>query len=391
MKTIRRPLRLWILAILPGLSLFGQTAPTNMKLFLLIGQSNMSGRGSLTDPIAAELPFPSSTAPRIWMLDENDDWVPAANPMHFDVASPGYGLASRFAWELASADPDLHVGLIPCAVGGSGIGSWEKGDPNYDRAKDRALIAQNHGQLAAILWHQGESNTTSYSTYCDRFATLIGNMKHDLGVPSIPVIAGEIGRFHSNQANINTELNKLPTRVPFCLTASSWNLTHVGDNSHFNTPSLATLGERYLDHYLAVSTWRGIEAESLSWTTSGPAIETHSGIVEASNESWIVFKATADGQWLEATTPVIPAGTYSVRVRFKRYNSRGQYQLSIDGSNQGSAKEQYASATSYFEHVHGLKTFATSGTHTIRFTATGKHASSASRYLSIDSVVLQPQ
>jgi hypothetical protein len=215
-------------------------------------------------------------------------------------------------------------------------------------------------------------------------------MKHDLGVPSIPVIAGEIGRFHSNQTNINGELNKLPTRVPFCLTSSSWNLTDVGDDSHFDTPSLATLGERYLDNYLAVSTWLSLEGEDLSWSTSGPAIDIHTGIVDASNESWIVFKATADGQWAEATTPVIPAGTYSVRVRFKRYSSRGQYQLSIDGSNQGSAKEQYASTASYFEHIHGLKTFATSGTHTIRFTVAGKHASSSSRYLSIDSVVLQP-
>ena len=49
----------------------------NLHLYLLIGQSNMAGRG-VVDAESKEV------NPRILMLDSLGQWVPATDPMHFD-------------------------------------------------------------------------------------------------------------------------------------------------------------------------------------------------------------------------------------------------------------------------------------------------------------------
>src|SRR4051812_37821804 len=98
---------------------FKQDVPPKLKLFLLIGQSNMAGRGI---PEAED----QQTHPRIWMLNKELSWVPAKDPMHFDKpAIVGVGPGFPFAKRLAEAYPSINIGLVPCAVGGSGIDDWK--------------------------------------------------------------------------------------------------------------------------------------------------------------------------------------------------------------------------------------------------------------------------
>lgn len=377
-----------------------QTPPTSgMQLYLLIGQSNMAGRGPIGDMTnPTELPLaPNPT--HIWMLNSSNQWVRAQNPIHYRYGD-AYGLASSFASVLAAADPNVDIGLIPCAYGGASLGEWtQNASPStrYDEAISRTQVALQSGELVGILWHQGEANIHYYSTYVEVFAEMIGDLRHDLGAQNVPVIAGELGRFVPNKQNINIELNKLTSFVPRCQTASSWNLTDdalngKNDNLHFDTPSLETLGERYVDKLTEVESWLNIEAEDLTWTMSG-GISMAAGPVDytASNEHWMVHKATAANQYVEATVASIPAGTYSVRVRYRRYSQRGQFQLSIDSLNQGSVVEEYSSANSdFFQTTLGVKTFST-GNHTFRFTCAGKNTNSSYYYISIDSIVLVPQ
>ena len=52
------------------------------------------------------------------MLNRDNQWVPATEPMHFDkpaVVGVGPGLA--FGKEIAGQDPNALTGLIPTAVG----------------------------------------------------------------------------------------------------------------------------------------------------------------------------------------------------------------------------------------------------------------------------------
>lgn len=75
-------------------------------LFLLLGQSNMAGRGFLnaTNRVPAE---------RVAKLDRNDRWVPGEEPIHFDKPSAGAGPAASFARAVADRDPGGGTGPVP--------------------------------------------------------------------------------------------------------------------------------------------------------------------------------------------------------------------------------------------------------------------------------------
>ena len=97
------------------------TAPENMKLFLLIGQSNMAGRG-LVEAQDTEINS------HVLMLSKEGKWVPAVDPMHFDKPERiGTGLGKTFGLFVADAAPDAVIGLVPAAFGGSALDEWAPG------------------------------------------------------------------------------------------------------------------------------------------------------------------------------------------------------------------------------------------------------------------------
>ena len=58
----------------------------NLQVFLLIGQSNMSGRGVIG-------PEDREAIPRVFTFNKEMKWVPATDPLHFDKRQAGAGLA----------------------------------------------------------------------------------------------------------------------------------------------------------------------------------------------------------------------------------------------------------------------------------------------------------
>ncbi|MEM6312479.1 MAG: sialate O-acetylesterase, partial [Planctomycetota bacterium] len=166
----------------------GPPAGEPIHLVLLAGQSNMAGRGEVG-------PEDLVAHPRVWMLDESGAWVPAVEPVHFDIPSlAGVGLGRTFAIRYAEANPGVHVGLIPAAEGGSPIESWQPGGVHgkrqarpYDTAIERTHHAQRAGRLVAILWHQGESdcNADDAPHHHDRLVELIARFRNDLDAADV--------------------------------------------------------------------------------------------------------------------------------------------------------------------------------------------------------------
>ena len=78
-------------------------------LYLLIGQSNMAGRGSVDAESKA-------AHPRVLMFDNNREWVPATDPLHFDKAVAGVDPGLAFGKQMAEEDSKVLIGIIPCAV-----------------------------------------------------------------------------------------------------------------------------------------------------------------------------------------------------------------------------------------------------------------------------------
>lgn len=228
-----------------------------LKLFLLIGQSNMAGRGAVdtTD---------RQPHPRVWMLTKDESWVPARDPLHFDKpAVTGVGPGLTFARTLAEAVPDLQIGLIPAAVGGSPIDAWRPGvyyaptkSYPYDDALRRARKAQEQGELAGILWLQGESDSKPglSAPYGRKLAELVQRLRTDLKTPDVPFVVTTLGDFfvarNPEAAEINRILRDSPNQIQNTYCVLSAGLTHKGDTTHFDAPSARTIGRRNAELFI---------------------------------------------------------------------------------------------------------------------------------------------
>lgn len=229
------------------------------RLFLLVGQSNMAGRGEVT--AADRVPHP-----RVLMWSKDGTWVPAVDPMHFDKLVAGVGLGRSFATTLAEADPSITIGLIPAAVGGSPIDAWTPGafyEPTashpWDDAARRARAALDAGTLDGILWHQGESDATAAlaPAYEAKLHALIARWRAELRVPDVSFLAGQLGRFDGHpwdafRAQVDRAHRALPSTVARTAFVSAEGLTHNGDGVHFDADSYRTLGRRYAEAWLAL-------------------------------------------------------------------------------------------------------------------------------------------
>lgn len=225
------------------------TEPADLRLVLLIGQSNMAGRGKVQ-------PADQQTNPRIFMLDKACAWVPAKDPVHFDKPKvAGVGLCSEFARQFAAKNPTAKIGLIPCAFGGTSLDQWKPGGALYTNAVARAKIAQKNGRLVAILWHQGEadSSASKTATYPARFSAMIAQLRADLGAADVPVLIGELGRYRENYAGFNAMLPQVTNAVPRSALISSEGLGSNDDKVHFNRDALLEFGRRYFDIFESLS------------------------------------------------------------------------------------------------------------------------------------------
>jgi len=236
---------------------FAQTkVDTAFQLYILIGQSNMAGRG----PITAA--FQETSDPSVSMLTKDNQWTPAKHPLHFDkpkAAGVGPGLA--FGIDMAAANPNVKIGLIPCAVGGTPIEYWKPGAFDqatkthpYDDALIRIKEAMKSGVIKGVIWHQGEANSSENKSavYIKQLKGLVKRIRKVVGNPKLPFVVGELGRFKKAYEQFNIQLAKVPAKIPYTALATSEALDHKGDSTHFNSPSATEFGHRYAKKMIAL-------------------------------------------------------------------------------------------------------------------------------------------
>lgn len=220
--------------------------------FLMAGQSNMAGRGFLTDvePIFDDY---------IKML-RNGRWQTMVEPINYDRHTAGIGLAASFAeaWRLKN-DSD-EIGLIPCADGGSSLDDWAIDGALFENAVIQAKLAQKTSTLDGILWHQGENDSTpdNANLYGEKFSIIVKAFRNELNAPNLPIIVGGLGDFltegtfgsyFSEYQIVNKALQDFAETNSNCYFVSAFGLTANSDLIHFDAASQRKFGLRYFEAF----------------------------------------------------------------------------------------------------------------------------------------------
>ena len=219
--------------------------------FLLIGQSNMAGRGDLNE--AADI-----NTEHIKVL-RNGRWQPMFRPVNPDRAFSGTNLAESFA-EAYANKYGVDVGLIPCADGGTSLEQWKEGGLLFDNALFQARLASRTSTIAGVLWHQGEMDCADElsATYQPRFEAMMSSLRKELDLYDVPFLLGGLGDFLAdcphdphvhNYRKVNAQLEKTAKENPMTGFVSAEGLESKADQLHFNASSLHEFGLRYFTEF----------------------------------------------------------------------------------------------------------------------------------------------
>ena len=240
--------------------------PSNLKLFLLFGQSNMAGHGLVSEyPVGRP-----AHGEQIWNYGFDGVWRNnPVEPLHdltdceypiFDIGvTYGVGPGLFFADHFARHHSGIEIGLVPCGVGGININKLARpGDgvdttTIYGASRARWEAAAASGTVEGVIFYQGEADTTSTlvaDAWAGKFAQFVTNIRSDTGRPDLPFVFVQVGpragRFlsrpdwpllQSNQAKIVT--TPRVAMVPNLDTALK-----PGDEVHLDTASQQVIGER---------------------------------------------------------------------------------------------------------------------------------------------------
>ena len=252
MKLLRL-LLLWLTLVMGPWSFGAEDTATppakeSFHIYLLMGQSNMAGRDTRT--LASQ-----TTNPRVLAMTADGHWTVAKDPIHQKDGrtEPGAGPGIPFALAMLKSDPNITIGLVPCAVGGTPLKRWVKGGDLYARALERAKLASPSGTISGVLWLQGETDSDKQpwaDTYEARLKKMIQDLRQDIGQPNLPIVVGQIGEFlpvekHPYVDTVRAAIRKIPTELTNVGFADSSGLGDKGDKLHFDAAGAQQMGIRY--------------------------------------------------------------------------------------------------------------------------------------------------
>jgi hypothetical protein len=202
-----------ILASLALIALVGPAAaqevnpPLDMKIIILAGASNASGRGLLSEwPVDKPV-----NGARIWNFTNAWKWELAKEPIDSPVGqldkvsrdpysvmigegrSVSYALAA--ADTVAAARPGINIGIVPCPLGGTVIADWQEGGRAtlYGNCLRRAKEARKRGTIVAMMYSGGNENNSLQQArnWDDLFRKFVRHFRTDIEVPALPIVLTE--------------------------------------------------------------------------------------------------------------------------------------------------------------------------------------------------------
>ena len=388
-----------LLAMLSAcLTLNAQKPDPDFFIYLCFGQSNMEAgaRPAEQDEGFNDPRFQFMAAvdmPRFQR--ERNHWYTAVPPICRETNN--MGPVDFFGRKMIEVLPEKYnVGVINVSVAGAKLELWDKdaceeylameaADPSrgwlvdmaklygmnpYQRLMETAREAQKYGVIKGMLMHQGESNPDD-PEWPGRVKKIHDDLCADLGLDpdTIPLLAGELK--YAEQDGVCAAFNdvvlpNLPKVMPNAYIISALGCESTGDQFHFSTEGMRTLGYRYAEQMLKAinrapvvpepqKPFKGkafeipgkIEAEDFDIPGVGSGndsykendSEDHGGSNYREGTGVDIYKKATgyivgynqEGEWLEYTVNVKEAGEYTMTASVATANSDPGFTLSIDG------------------------------------------------------------
>lgn len=230
-----------------------RTGSSDYDVYLLIGQSNMAGRGKM---IASDT-LASITG--VWLLNPQGEPEKAVAPLNkYSTIRKGISIQQMCPGNSFSKVMHEKTGrkilLVVNARGGTNLKAWMPGaEEGYlNEAVMRTKEAMKYGKLKGILWHQGESNSGDMADYMENLAVFVAELRKQLDAEDVPFIAGEIAPWHRNRERFNPVIQTIGQHITNSDWVSSKGCGMLKDekDSHFSREGQLLLGERYAEKML---------------------------------------------------------------------------------------------------------------------------------------------
>jgi hypothetical protein len=236
-----------------------------MSLFVMAGQSNMSGKGTL--------PEMQHVNYHIYVFGNDYRWRLALEPIDSPIGQVDdvskdlyarYSPALSFATNLHALEPERIIGLIPCAKGETSIMEWQQNDSDqslYGSCLKRIRAAGLAGQVDGIIFFQGEADTVNpdmaphlplaVNNYAEMFEKYVTDMRADLDDPNLPVVFAQIGSNKNSEKYVNWTI--IQQQQESVMLACSAMITsddlELRDEIHYTTSSYLIIGERFANAF----------------------------------------------------------------------------------------------------------------------------------------------
>ncbi|MFM2170694.1 MAG: hypothetical protein RI957_923 [Verrucomicrobiota bacterium] len=264
-------MRKLILSLTLFLCLPFSLADGKAKVFILSGQSNMSGGGD----VVADLGVEATVAEKVRIWDATDVWGNQGAPgkwtsltelqeMKNAARANKIGPEFGFAKAMAAQYPANEIHLIKVSKGGTPINYWlpdANGKPNgftsfQTNLKNALEKIEGEYEIVGILWMQGESDAkiqADAEAYQKKLEQLIALMRKETDKPELPFVIGRLSsrileskKFQMHHAKIvqngQEAIAKNDKRVSVINTD---NLSQRSDLVHFDQQGQMELGKLF--------------------------------------------------------------------------------------------------------------------------------------------------
>lgn len=231
-------------------------------VYLLIGQSNMAGRGTM------QASDTTGSIEGVYLLSDAGEVLEARNPLNRyssirkDIRMQQIGPGTGFSVQMYKKT-GRKVLLVVNARGGSKIEEWLPGTVYFNEAVRRCRQAMEYGELKGILWHQGCSNAkTDREKYMAMLSSLTEALREDLcPEKTVPFIAGEIAYWVEGAESFNKMIHSISDRIPDssyisvrgCGPLKPESLKTDRPDPHFSREAQLKIGKRYARKMLQMS------------------------------------------------------------------------------------------------------------------------------------------